>query len=145
MDEKICEVINLFSLLKKVTGLNKQRTSLYGLENLDIIILFSIDRNNGLTQKDLVEKFKAPKQTINSKVMNLKERDLVEMQSDPNDKRSKILVLTKKGKDEIKIISDSLSKSNQNLYDELGKEKILEIESNLIELIEALENNMEKE
>lgn len=144
MDDKTCEVINLFSLLKKVAGLSKQRASLYGLNNLDTIILHSIDKSKGLTQKDLVEKFKAPKQTINSKVMNLKEKDLIKMVPDPKDKRSKILVLSPKGEEEVREIFDSLAISNRDLYDDLGESKIKEIEANLIELIEALEKNMER-
>ena len=145
MDDKTCEVINLFSLLKKVAGLSKQRASFYGLNNLDTIILHSIDKSKGLTQKDLVEKFKAPKQTINSKIMNLKDKDLIEMVSDPNDKRSKILVLSGKGEAEVREIFEALAISNRDLYDDLGQAKIKEIEKNLTELIDALEKNMERE
>ena len=145
MDDKTCEVINLFSLLKKVAGLSKQRAGLYGLNNLDTIILHSIDKSKGLTQKDLVEKFKAPKQTINSKIMNLKDKDLIEMVSDPHDKRSKILVLSQKGEEEVREIFEALAISNRDLYDDLGQAKIKEIEKNLTELIDALEKNMERE
>lgn len=145
MDEKSCEIFNLFSLLRKLNGLNKQRVESFGLNNLESIILFHIDKISNLTQKDLVEKLQVPKQTINSLILNLKENNLIDMKSSSEDKRIKILVLTDEGKKEVKKVTESLRQSNNKIYDRLGEDKIREIEANINDLIDAIDENIKKE
>ncbi|WP_295885375.1 MarR family winged helix-turn-helix transcriptional regulator [uncultured Anaerococcus sp.] len=145
MDEKTCEIFNIFSLLRKLNGLNKQRIESFGLNNLESIILFHIDKIDNLTQKDLVNKLQIPKQTVNSKILNLKENDLITMQGSTSDKRIKTLVLTKKGEDEVRKINEALSLSNQKIYDDLGEESIQSIKENLNQLIVTLEKNINEE
>ena len=145
MDEKSCEIFNIFSLLRKLNGLNKQRVESFGLNNLESIILFHIDKIDNLTQKDLVNKLKMPKQTINSIIMNLKENDLIYMKASDSDKRVKTLVLTQKGEEEVSNINMSLHLSNNKIYDQLGKETIASIESDLNKMIEVIEKNLNEE
>lgn len=145
MDEKSCEIFNLFSLLRKLNGLNKQRVESFGLNNLESIILFHIDKISDLTQKDLVEKLKVPKQTINSLILSLKDNNLIDMCASDKDKRIKILVLTDEGKKEVIKMTESLSSSNNKIYNRLGEDKIIEIEANLKDLIDAIDENIEME
>lgn len=145
MDDKSCEIFNLFSLLRKLNGLNKQRVENFGLNNLESIILFHIDKIENLTQKDLVDKLQMPKQTVNSIILNLKENDLIYMKAAEDDKRVKTLVLTDKGAREVDNINKALSLSNQKIFDQLGIEKINKIEEDLNEIIEAIEINIKKE
>ena len=145
MDEKSCEIFNIFSMLRKINGLNKQRVERFGLNNLESIILFHIDKIENLTQKDLVNKLQMPKQTINSIILNLKEHDLITMEGSEFDKRVKTLVLTKKGEDEVRKINEALSLSNQKIYDDLGETDIKLIKKNLNQLIATLENNINEE
>lgn len=142
MDEKSCEIFNIFSMLRKINGLNKQRVERFGLNNLESIILFHIDKIENLTQKDLVIKLQMPKQTINSIILNIKEHDLITMEGSEFDKRVKTLVLTKKGEDEVRKINGALSLSNQKIYDDLGETDIKLIKENLNQLIATLENNI---
>lgn len=102
MDDRSCEIFNIFSMLRKLNGLNKQRVESFGLNNLESIILFHIDKIDNLTQKDLVKKLQMPKQTINSIILNLKENDFIYMQASQKDKRVKTLLLTEKGAKEVK-------------------------------------------
>jgi transcriptional regulator, MarR family len=139
LDEKSCELFSLFTSLRKLSGLNKKRVESFGLNNVETIILFHIDRIENLTQKDLVNKLNMPKQTVNSIIMNLKENDLIYMQASTKDKRVKTLVLTANGKREVENITESLRLSNKKIYDQLGKKKIKSIEDDLDDLIEVLE------
>jgi len=132
-------------MLRKINGLNKQRVERFGLNNLESIILFHIDKIENLTQKDLVNKLQMPKQTINSIILNLKEHDLITMEGSEFDKRVKTLVLTKKGEDEVRKINEALSLSNQKIYDDLGETDIKLIKENLNQLIATLENNINEE
>lgn len=145
MDEKSFEIFILFSLLRKLNGLNKQRVESFGLNNLESIILFHIDKISDLTQKDLVEKLQVPKQTINSLILNLKENNLIDMCASDKDKRIKILVLTDEGKKEVTKVAESLRLSNKKIYDKLGEDKIREIQANFNDLIDAIEENIKKE
>lgn len=145
MDEKSDEIFNIFSLLRKLNGLNKQRVEAFGLNNLESIILFHIDKIDDLTQKDLVSILQMSKQTVNSIIMNLKENDLIYMRALDSDKRVKTLVLTDKGAEEVANINRSLSFSNNKIYDQLGKEQIKSIEENLNQIIRVIEENMNKE
>lgn len=145
MDEKSCEIFNIFSLLRKLNGLNKQRVEAFGLNNLESIILFHIDKIDDLTQKDLVSILQMPKQTLNSIIMNLKDNDLIYMRALDSDKRVKTLVLTNKGEQEVANINRSLSFSNNKIYDQLGEDQIKSIEENLNEIIRVIEENMNEE
>lgn len=145
MDDRSCEIFNIFSMLRKLNGLNKQRVESFGLNNLESIILFHIDKIDNLTQKDLVKKLQMPKQTINSIILNLKENDFIYMQASKEDKRVKTLLLTPKGAKEVKKISDSLKSSNKEIYDQLGQEKINSIREDLNDIIEVLENIMKED
>ncbi|WP_282928664.1 MarR family winged helix-turn-helix transcriptional regulator [Anaerococcus sp. Marseille-Q7828] len=145
MDDKSYEIFIIFSMLRKLNGLNKQRVESFGLNNLESIILFHIDKIENLTQKDLVNKLQMPKQTINSIILNLKENDFLYMQASKEDKRVKTLVLTEKGAKEVKKINDSLKASNKEIYDQLGEEKINSIKDDLNQIIDVLENIMKGE
>ena len=145
MDEKSYEIFNLFSLLRKLNGLNKQRVESFGLNNLESIILFHIDKIDNLTQKDLLNKLQMPKQTINSIILHLKEDNLIDMIASESDKRVKTLVLTKKGEKEVEKITKALSLSNSKIYDQLGKENVKAIEENLKNIIEVIESNINEE
>lgn len=145
MDEKSWELFNIFSLLRKLEGLNKQRVESFGLNNLESIILFHIDKLDMPTQKDLVKKLKMPKQTVNSIIMNLKENNLINLVPSTDDKRVKTLKLTDMGALKVKNITDALSLSDQKIYNQLGKDKIKTIEEDLNLIISVLEDNMKKE
>ncbi|WP_044567606.1 MarR family winged helix-turn-helix transcriptional regulator [Anaerococcus provencensis] len=145
MDDKSYEIFIIFSMLRKLNGLNKQRVESFGLNNLESIILFHIDKIENLTQKDLVKKLQMPKQTINSIILNLKENDFIYMQASKKDKRVKTLVLTEKGANEVKKITDSLKASNKEIYDQLGEEKINSIKDDFDQIIDVLENIMKGE
>ena len=86
-----------------------------------------------------------PKQTINSIILNLKENDFIYMQASKEDKRVKTLLLTEKGENEVKKITDSLKASNKEIYDQLGEEKINSIKDDLNQIIDVLENIMKGE
>lgn len=145
MDDKSYEIFIIFSMLRKLNGLNKQRVESFGLNNLESIILFHIDKIENLTQKDLVKKLQMPKQTINSIILNLKDNDFIYMQASKKDKRVKTLVLTEKGANEVKKITDSLKASNKEIYDQLGEEKINSIKDDFDQIIDVLENIMKGE
>lgn len=145
MDEKLKAIINIFSLLRKANGLNRERARFYGLNDLESVILIQIGMNEKVKQKTLVNKFKAPKQTINSAIMNLKEKDFIELRKDEEDKRAKNLYLTKMGELRMREVLIPIDEANRAMYEDLGKENVREITKYLELLLDSISNNFMKE
>lgn len=145
MDEKLKAIINIFSLLRKANGLNRERANFYGLNDLESIILIHIGMNEKVKQKTLVNKFKAPKQTINSAIMNLKNKGYIELRTDEDDKRAKNLYLTPEGELRRREVLVPIEEANRDMYEDLGEENIREITRYLELLLDSISNNFIKE
>lgn len=145
MDEKLKAIINIFSLLRKANGLNRERASFYGLNDLESMILIQIGMNGKVKQKTLVNKFKAPKQTINSAIMNLKEKEFIELRRDEDDKRAKNLYLTKRGEFRMREVLVPIEEANRAMYEDLGEKNVREITKYLELLLDSISNNFMKE
>ena len=145
MDEKLKAIINIFSLLRKANGLNRERANFYGLNDLESIILIHIGMNEKVKQKTLVNKFKAPKQTINSAIMNLKDKGYIELRTDEDDKRAKNLYLTPDGELRRREVLVPIEEANRAMYEDLGEENIREITRYLELLLDSISNNFMKE
>lgn len=145
MDEKLKAIINIFSLLRKANGLNRERASFYGLNDLESMILIQIGMNEKVKQKTLVNEFKAPKQTINSAIMNLKEKEFIELRRDEDDKRAKNLYLTKKGEFRMREVLVPIDEANRAMYEDLGEKNVREITKYLELLLDSISNNFMKE
>ena len=145
MDEKLKAIINIFSLLRKANGLNRERANFYGLNDLESIILIHIGMNEKVKQKTLVNKFKAPKQTINSAIMNLKNKGYIELRTDEDDKRAKNLYLTDKGDLRRREVLVPIEEANRAMYEDLGEENVREITRYMELLLDSISNNFMKE
>lgn len=145
MDEKLKAIINIFSLLRKANGLNRERANFYGLNDLESIILIHIGMNEKVKQKTLVNKFKAPKQTINSAIMNLKNKGYIELRTDEDDKRAKNLYLTPEGELRRREVLVPIEEANRDMYEDLREENIREITRYLELLLDSISNNFIKE
>lgn len=145
MDEKLKAIINIFSLLRKANGLNRERANFYGLNDLESIILIHIGMNEKVKQKTLVNKFKAPKQTINSAIMNLKNKGYIELRTDEDDKRAKKLYLTPEGELRRREVLVPIEEANRDMYEDLREENIREITRYLELLLDSISNNFIKE
>ena len=109
------------------------------------MILIQIGMNEKVKQKTLVNKFKAPKQTINSAIMNIKEKGFIGLRTDDNDKRAKNLYLTDKGELRRREVLVPIEEANRAMYEDLGEENIREITRYLELLLDSISNNFMKE
>lgn len=145
MDEKLKAMINIFSLLRKANGLNRERANFYGLNDLESMILIHIGMNEKVKQKTLVNKFKSPKQTINSAIMNLKDKGYIDLRTDEDDKRAKNLYLTPEGELRRREALVPIEEANRAMYEDLGEENVREITKYLNLLLDSISNNFMKE
>ncbi|MCI5972463.1 MAG: MarR family winged helix-turn-helix transcriptional regulator [Anaerococcus sp.] len=145
MDEKLKAMINIFSLLRKANGLNRERANFYSLNDLESMILIHIGMNEKVKQKTLVNKFKSPKQTINSAIMNLKDKGYIDLRTDEDDKRAKNLYLTPEGELRRREALVPIEEANRAMYEDLGEENVREITKYLNLLLDSISNNFMKE
>lgn len=138
-------IFSIFSLLRCANGLNKERTKVYGLNDLETIILIHIGFMENPTQKDISERLSAPKQTVNNIIKNLREDGLIDLIPDEVDKRIRILRLTEKGKKNRDERLKPINESNVRMKERLGDGKVREIKDALKLLIRTIKEDLKKE
>ena len=81
-----------------------QGTALYvkwaanrGMSYQEVLVLYSLHAENGITQKSICNGYGLPKQTVNAVVRSLKERGYITLQPGEKDRREKIMTLTAEG------------------------------------------------
>ena len=138
-------IFSIFSLLRCANGLNKERAKVYGLNDLETIVLIHIGFMENPTQKDISERLSAPKQTVNNIIKNLREDGLIDLIPDEVDKRIRILRLTEKGKKNRDERLKPINESNVRMKDRLGDEKVRDIKDALKLLISTIKEDLKKE
>lgn len=121
------------------------RTKVYGLNDLETIILIHIGFMENPTQKDISERLSAPKQTVNNIIKNLREDGLIDLIPDEVDKRIRILRLTEKGKKNRDERLKPINESNVRMKERLGDGKVREIKDALKLLIRTIKEDLKKE
>lgn len=145
MDYKLESMLKIFNLLRKANGLNRERVCFYGLNDLESVVLIHLGMEEITTQKILSAKFKVPKQTINNVIMNLRDKGLVELRTDKDDKRVKNLFLIEEGKKQRSEILVPINQANREMYEDLGEENVEKITEAMELLIDSIGENFKKE
>lgn len=70
----------------------------FSMDRLGFVVLFTLDRHNGLAARDIVQATGFPKNSISRSISGLKKRKFVIDRIDLNDKRSKKREITESGK-----------------------------------------------
>lgn len=95
--------INLMRELSRCNSILNRMYGEYGdrmnIDNTEACILYSIVTFENVTQRDLVNEYALPKQTVNNIIKRLEANNYIILASNENDKRSKIIKLTEKGID----------------------------------------------
>lgn len=98
-DTPIRHVWRLSVLVNLYTGpLLKEVMERFTMDRLGFVVLFTLDRHNGLAARDIVQATGFPKNSISRAISGLKKRKFVIDRIDLNDKRSKKLEITESGK-----------------------------------------------
>lgn len=132
--DKSFEIFRLFSEVRKVQGLKNQSFKEMKANGIKSAIFLFLIYEENITQSIIVERMAVAKQTINNIIMELCEKNYIERISDKDDKRIKILRLTKKGSLYANDFLKPIINYNEKLYEKLGEEKI----NHLIEEISSL-------
>ena len=116
--------------LKRVNGkIHKALTNSLKKYNLDVtpvqsrIIMF-IDENNEVTATDILDKFNSiNKSTLSEILNNLEKNGYISRREALNDSRKKLIVLTDKAKDVIKVLKKNFDDIAHRVLDNVSNEE----------------------
>ncbi len=77
--------------------------------------------------------------------MNLRDKGLVELRTDKDDKRVKNLFSTEEGKKQRSEILVPINQANREMYEDLGEENVEKITEAMELLIDSIGENFKKE
>lgn len=121
----------------KGNGLYVQWAAREGIGYPEMIVLYSLYTMGRLTQKQIREDFGLQKQTVNTVIHDLKERELVMLTASETDRREKWVDLTESGRRYAGEKIDPLLKTEEKIYRQIGVERIRQI-SETMELFNLL-------
>ncbi|MGX2983027.1 MarR family winged helix-turn-helix transcriptional regulator [Helicobacter sp. 23-1045] len=87
------------------------------------------------TQKDIMQRYEMPKQTINNVILSLQKQGFIQVAPSPNDKREKIINLTPSGESYAQEIIAKYVAFEKKVYQKLGAQKL----GRLIEIFKDFE------
>lgn len=139
--------------LRRVAAQEKQFDALYRsvgtqlrLSDCAMWVLYFIGTaDQPLSQQELIEKMVFPKQTINSAVMGLVRKGLVELKAVPGTRNRKTILLTETGKALAEETVLRMVRAELQAVEKMGEEKMERFSELYSEFFAALQSEFEKE
>lgn len=139
--------------LRRVAAQEKQFDALYRsvgtqlrLSDCAMWVLYFIGTaDQPLSQQELIEKMVFPKQTINSAVMGLVRKGLVELKAVPGTRNRKTILLTETGKALAEETVLRMVQAELQAVEKMGEEKMERFSELYSEFFAALQSEFEKE
>lgn len=122
-DMIIGQIKEYCSLLQMWNSSYEEYAKSVGLSFTSLSILSAIFSNEKCTQKKLCEICFLPKQTVNAVITSFIKKEWIKMEEDPEDRRSKIIILTDRGKTVGDGIIKNVRESERNAMLNLSKEE----------------------
>lgn len=123
--------------LKKISSIMDKTQSLYtkwaknnNISYPMLVVIYTLYLEENIKQRDLVEDHGIPKQTIGTIISELETKKYVTISIDENNKRSKNVKLTKRGKQYAETIINPLLNCEKKVFDKMGNrnfEMLIEI------------------
>lgn len=110
-----------------------------GLSLSQASAIVDIEKNERLKPNDLVKLLNLEKSSISRLVAVLEKLNLIKIESDPNDGRSKILTLTQSGKKSAQIINRISDQSVTDVLKKLESRELQDVLRGFEKLIQVLE------
>lgn len=141
-NEKENQIKEITSAIDRTQALYVKWSKMRG-ENYYISTVVYMLYSEGITkQKELVEKYGMPKQTVGTVISELENKGYVTLEIDKKDKRSKNVTLTKLGLDYAKTIVKPLMTCEKQVLKNMGDKNIKALIENLNLYSELLEKEM---
>lgn len=112
------------SAWSKSTALYTKVANVLGVGYPEMMVLYALEMEGDLTQKQISERYGMQKQTVNTVVKVLKNQGYIELVSGTVDKRSKIVSLTKSGNEYATQLLSPLMNAEDKVYRIIGEERL---------------------
>ncbi len=101
---ELSSVCQIYSAWAKGTVLYTRWAARCGIGYPELMVLYSLKTETGLTQRQITEEIGLVKATVNTVIRNLKKRGFVILDPCRHDRREKLVLLTEQGKQIILLI-----------------------------------------
>lgn len=111
-------------LYYKINGLYARFDNAIGINSSLFKVLHALYVSELRTQKDIMQSYEMPKQTINNVIASLQKQDFIDISSSENDGRERILTLTERGAEYAKAFIAEYTAFEKRVYQKLGTRKL---------------------
>ena len=116
-----------------------------GINSCQLFVLYAIDGHDGITQKRIAEVTGLSKQTVNTVIRALKERDYLALSAGEGDRREKLVRLTPSGQAYSAKLLAPLYTLENGVVELIGMERIREMMNNIQLFNTVFEKEMERQ
>lgn len=95
-----------------------------GIGYPELMVLYALETMGELKQKQIAENYGLQKQTVNTVIKTLAQRELVRLVPSEADKREKIVLLTQSGKAYARKLISPLRQIEEKVYKNIGAERL---------------------
>lgn len=85
------------SAISRTSGLYEEWAKKHDINYYALLILYKLNENVDVTQKQICEEYRIPKQTINNVITDLKNKGYISVETNQKNKKEKTVKLTDKG------------------------------------------------
>lgn len=137
MKKEISEskIYEFHRLYYRINGLYGRLENVLGINGYLFKVLHALLVSEIHTQKDIMQRYEMPKQTINNVILSLQKQGFIAVSQSPNDKREKIINLTPSGESYAQKIIAKYVAFEKKVYQKLGAQKL----ERLIEIFKDFE------
>lgn len=128
----------------KFRGIYSAWSEEHGISYHEMLVLYTIREFGYCTQKQICESYLLPKQTIHNIITALRQKDILEQNTDFSKGREKAFVLTEKGNEYAMPFLQSLDTVENRALELLGKKKLQDLTNLLLEYDRVLNAALEE-
>lgn len=115
------------------------------INSYQLFVLYAIDGHDGITQKRIAEVTGLSKQTVNTVIRTLKEKDYLMLSAGEGDRREKLVRLTSSGQAYSSGLLAPLYALENGVVEMIGMERIREMMNNIQLFNTVFEKEMERQ
>lgn len=132
------ENVSLSLLVSQINGMSCLWAQAHDINPYKLKPLYALYLEPRITQKKISETCSLPKQTVSNAIRELKEQGYIMLESDPDDKREKHIVLTESGERYLMEVTAPAVEMEKRIIARMGKDTYLSLLDGLKKYAEAL-------
>ena len=135
-------LIDFNMYINQIRGSWVQLAKKFNINYHEMLLLYHLYRHGSCTQKLICEYYLLPKQTVNNIVMEMKERQFIEMGFAENNRKEKVLVLTAAGEEYISQLVSSMNRVEEDMAEKMGEENLSALANLLVDYSDIIKEEI---